>query len=162
MPSTCKMLVLDGNISSDSLVAMLNQPYIQALDCVWFEPTSVEKAGRPIHSQCLNRIHVLSPNEDELKAIVELLVATGQSKRITRDNIIENAASVGTQQSSPTMTMQDEWSAWHETRERKSWIQSLIADVLTGMIESEQYPLSFVLFRVYLLSRSELFVSCCI
>ncbi|KAF0694225.1 Aste57867_14884 [Aphanomyces stellatus] len=64
-------IVFDGNLSPETMARLVHLPADRQF--VWFEPTSVEKATRPIQAKCLHRVHVVSPNRDELRSMSEAL-----------------------------------------------------------------------------------------
>ncbi|KAG9415523.1 hypothetical protein AC1031_008972 [Aphanomyces cochlioides] len=65
-----RVLILDGNLSASK---MSEVTAIKPRQFTWFEPTSIEKAIRPIEGQCLHHLNVISPNRDELHAMCNLL-----------------------------------------------------------------------------------------
>ncbi|KAH9097638.1 hypothetical protein Ae201684P_001114 [Aphanomyces euteiches] len=65
-----RVLILDGNLSASK---MSEVTAIKPSQLTWFEPTSIEKAIRPIEGQCLHHLNVISPNQDELHAMCNLL-----------------------------------------------------------------------------------------
>ncbi|OQR87345.1 indigoidine synthase A family protein [Achlya hypogyna] len=67
---TTKALVFDGNLSAATMAKLAAAP----VPLLWFEPTSVEKARRVVHAGALPRVHVISPNQDELAAMARALV----------------------------------------------------------------------------------------
>lgn len=63
-----KVLVVDGNLKAKTLRALCeNGKRLGAL--TWFEPTSVPKAVRIVHSGALRFVDVISPNQLELQAL---------------------------------------------------------------------------------------------
>ncbi|RHZ28985.1 hypothetical protein DYB37_008132 [Aphanomyces astaci] len=71
---TARVVVFDGNLSPAKMARVTRPPQPKSLNprrLLWFEPTSVEKAVRV--TAVLHRVHVVSPNVDELRAMCEAL-----------------------------------------------------------------------------------------
>ena len=62
------MVVFDGNLSPTAMNTLL-QHCVSLNIPTWFEPTSCEKAIRPIQANCFSLLTYISPSTDELYAI---------------------------------------------------------------------------------------------
>lgn len=64
--ASSSLVVLDGNVSSETIVYVLQQCQQIGVP-VWFEPTDIHKAAKPFHSNSWRMIDILSPNFNELR-----------------------------------------------------------------------------------------------
>ncbi|OQR94644.1 thioredoxin reductase 1 [Thraustotheca clavata] len=67
-----KMLVFDGNLSAKTMTKLTTAA--KNVPLIFFEPTSLEKACRVVHSNALQNVHVISPNQDELAGMARALI----------------------------------------------------------------------------------------
>ncbi|GAB5355459.1 hypothetical protein AAMO2058_000207300 [Amorphochlora amoebiformis] len=81
-----RIVVADGNLSHLSLEALCNLVSMQSKAAVLFEPTSVEKAVRGTALWSRGLIHMISPNQLELKVMAEA-IESRSSRHIQVSNV---------------------------------------------------------------------------
>ncbi|ETV98439.1 hypothetical protein, variant [Aphanomyces invadans] len=82
--ASARIVVLDGNLSSDKIRQVTEPLAANRRRLLWFEPTSVEKAVRAVES--MHRLHVISPNADELRAICNALAESTMATKVAMDD----------------------------------------------------------------------------
>ncbi len=88
---------MDGNLRSDAMSNITDFCHAHGV-AVWFEPTSVEKAVRPIiNSLALRNITVISPNYDELLVMAQALTKEKLRHEMELRNQIESIRNASVQ-----------------------------------------------------------------
>lgn len=81
--NSVKMVCVDGNLSARDMRLVCEMCVQRGIAC-WFEPTTPQKSKRILQAGMLHAIDYVSPNVEELKALVEGVNAVVEERSVAR------------------------------------------------------------------------------